>query len=42
MIFLKEELSFLSMYSKCSDTRLPEHDKFKINVNKNSLGWKKY
>ena len=33
MIFLKEELSFLSMYSKCSDTKLPEHDKFKINVN---------
>lgn len=34
MIFNKEDFSFLSMYAKCSDTKMPQNDKFRIKASK--------
>lgn len=34
MIFTKEELSFIGIYAKCSDTKRPEHDRFRIKTDK--------
>jgi hypothetical protein len=36
MIFVKEELSFLNIYTKCADNKQPQNDKFQIKANKES------